>query len=70
MPDISSLTIPQVAARLGVPAWKVRRIVDSLDVEVPRAGLYRLIPGSLLTTISDELRRQGWLTMPEVSTCE
>jgi len=58
MPD-ASLTIPQVAARLGVPDWKVRRIVDSLEVEIGRAGLYRLVPPSLLGRISNELQRQG-----------
>ena len=56
----TSLTIPQVAARCGVPDWKVRRIVDSLGIEVQRAGLYRLIPSSMLGSIADELRRQGW----------
>jgi hypothetical protein len=56
----ASLTIPQVAARFGAPDWKVRRIVDSLGIVVQRAGLYRLIPSSMLGSIADELRRQGW----------
>ena len=65
MPN-TSLTIPEVAARLNVPDWKVRRVVDSLDVEVPRAGLYRLVSDSLLDTISAELQRKS----TEVSTCK
>jgi hypothetical protein len=69
MPDVS-LTIPQVAARFGVPDWKVRRIVDSLDIEVQRAGLYRLIPTSMLEAIANELRLQGWLSAQEASSCK
>ncbi|MFH1922716.1 MAG: hypothetical protein ABIP48_22865 [Planctomycetota bacterium] len=65
MSQPSHLTVGQVAEIYGVPAWKIRRMVDSLDVEIPRAGLYRLIPRNLLGTITIELQRQGWLPKPE-----
>ena len=59
------LTVGQVAGIYGVPDWKIRRLVDSLDADIPRAGLYRLIPRSLLGTIAIELQRQGWLPKGE-----
>lgn len=51
----SHLTVGEVASILGEPEWKVRRIVDALEEDIPRAGLYRLIPRSLLTTIAEQL---------------
>ena len=51
MPDPSHLTVGQVAEFFAAPEWRVRRIVDSLNVKVPRAGLYRLIPRDLLPMI-------------------
>lgn len=59
------LTIGEVAGIFGVPDWKIRRVVDSLDVEIPRAGLYRLVRRGLLGAIAVELQRQGWLPKPE-----
>ena len=53
------LTVGQVADILGAPEWKVRRIVDSLDTEIPRAGLYRLVPRSMLSEIADRVRQHG-----------
>ena len=55
----SHFTVGEVAATYDVPAWLVRRIVDSLDAEIPRAGLYRLIPRDQLGTIAVELERRG-----------
>ena len=52
MPGVPFLTITQVASHFGVPAWKIRRLVDSLDIEIPRAGLYRL------EALRAEVRRQ------------
>ena len=61
MPSPSHLTTGQVAEIFGAPEWRVRRIVDSLppDVEIQRAGLYRLIPRSALPAIGIalEIRR-------------
>ena len=51
----SHLTVGQVATFYGVPAWRIRRIVDSLDIDVPRAGLYRLIPREMLKAIGAKL---------------
>lgn len=53
----SHLTVGQVAEIFQAPGWKVRRIVDSLGVEIPRAGLYRLIPRELLGRIGVELEQ-------------
>lgn len=61
MEEATHFTIPQLAQRFEVPAWKVRRVVDSLNGAVPRAGLYRLVPGEMLGKITSELHRQGWL---------
>lgn len=53
---MSHLTVGEVAKIFDVPAWKVRRVVDELASEVPRAGLYRLIPRDLLGVIAEKLR--------------
>ena len=62
MPEQPPLTVGEVATIYGVPAWKIRRLVDAMDAEIPRAGLYRLIPRSLLGRIAIELERRAWLT--------
>lgn len=54
----SHLTVGEVAGIYDVPSWKIRRIVDSLDIEIPRAGLYRLIPRTLLGRIAVELEQR------------
>jgi len=51
----SHLTTGQVAAFYGVPEWRIRRIVDSLDCDIPRAGLYRMIPRDVLPAIAARL---------------
>ena len=61
MSQSSLLTVGEVAEIYGLPAWKIRRAVDALDVEIPRAGGYRLIPRDLLGVIAAELQRRGWL---------
>lgn len=49
-----------------VPVWQLRRVIDALGGEaIPRAGLYRLVPRSMLPRIEDELRRRGLLPEPE-----
>jgi hypothetical protein len=55
MPD--HLTTGRVAALFGAPSWKVRRIVDSLAPDVPRVGLYTLMPRELLGQIAIKLLR-------------
>ena len=49
-------TIGQIARIFCVPEWKIRRIVDSLDPEVQRAGLYRVVPRAMLPEIGAKLR--------------
>ena len=55
------LTVGEIASIYNVPAWRIRRLVDSLGTSIPRAGLYRLVPRDLLGTIAAELQRKGWL---------
>jgi hypothetical protein len=70
------LTVGEVAEIFDSPTWKVRRVVDSLKDEIPRAGLYRLIPRHLLPKIgarlhesADALQANGGET-PRASTAE
>lgn len=65
MSNDTHLTVTQVAKIYGVPAWRIRRLVDSLGIEIPRAGLYRLIQRDLLGTIAVELDQRGWLPRGE-----
>ncbi len=52
----SHLTTGQVAAFYAVPEWRIRRIVDSLDCDIPRVGLYRMIPREALPAIAEKLQ--------------
>ncbi|MFH1921472.1 MAG: hypothetical protein ABIP48_16525 [Planctomycetota bacterium] len=52
-------TIGDVARIYNEPEWKIRRIVDALNREVPRAGQYRLIPHDMLPAIGVELERRA-----------
>jgi hypothetical protein len=63
----SNLTIGQIAEIFGIPSWKIRRVVDSLGVDIPRVGLYRLVPRELLGSIAVKLRDDGWLSRPEAN---
>lgn len=49
------LTTSEAAKLLGAPEWQVRRIADELDQNLPRAGLYRLIPHSMIDGIRNRL---------------
>ncbi len=62
MLESSHLTVGDVAKMFGVPNWKVRRIVDGLGADIPRAGQYRLVSRELLGLIAIELQDQGYLT--------
>lgn len=59
--EATNYTVGEVARLYGVDPWKVRRIVDALNAELPRAGLYRLIPKSMLASIAVALKDRGWL---------
>jgi len=59
------LTIGEVATIYDVPSWKIRRVVDAIDAEIPRVGLYRMVPRPLLGVIAEDLQRQGWLLKRE-----
>ena len=49
MPIATHLTVGEIAELLDAPRWRIREIVDGLDVEIPRAGLYRLVPRQYLS---------------------
>jgi hypothetical protein len=57
MSDKSHLTTGEIAAKLGVPGWAVRRAVDALGEDISRAGLYRLVPSCLLARIKAEIEK-------------
>ncbi len=50
------LSVGEIAKIYGAPSWKIRRIVDRLGADIPRAGQYRLIPRSLLPAIGARLQ--------------
>ena len=53
----SHLTVGQVAEIYQAPEWKVRRVVDSLDADLPRVGRYRLVPRAMLAAIGAKLQK-------------
>jgi len=63
----SHLTVGEAARLLNAPDWRVRRIVDALDVEIPRAGRYRMIPRQLLGKIQKRLAELQPSSSPERS---
>lgn len=65
MAESKPLTVGDVAEIFGVDAWRIRRIVDSLPAEIPRAGTYRLISRVHLPAIGAELHRRGWTATPD-----
>ena len=57
----STMTTMEAARELGVADWRIRRLVDALQLGLERAGTYRLIPRTLLPLIERELRERGYL---------
>ncbi len=55
-----NLTVGQISELFALPLGRVRRAVDALEIEIPRAGNYRIIPRNLLGKIAAELER-AWL---------
>ncbi len=51
------LTTSQLARLFDVPSWRIRRIVDALDTDIPRIGGYRMITRKLLGKIATELEQ-------------
>lgn len=64
------LTVGEVAKLYSVQTWHVRRVVDRLGADIPRAGGYRLIPRTLLGDIYIALRERGLLPGPTATTCD
>jgi len=61
------LTVGQLAEMFGLPTWKVRRAVDSLGGDIPRAGMYRMVPRARLGELAVALHARGWLSEPQAS---
>jgi hypothetical protein len=61
------LTIGEIAEMFNLPSWKIRRAVDSLNADLPRAGNYRLVPRTMLGQLTVELQRRGWLPQAEAA---
>lgn len=58
-------TTAELAAFLGIDAWKIRRLFERGEVAEPRRlGNSRAIPRAAIPQIVDRLRVHGWL--PEV----
>ena len=56
-----SLSVGQAAAQLGVPAWKVRRVVDQIAPETPRCGQNRVLSPGTIQKLSNRLYEDGFL---------
>jgi hypothetical protein len=67
MPLSTYITTGKLAEELRVPVWLVRRAVDALGDEIPRAGLYRLIPRELVPRIAAIVRRVPLPTQQEAA---
>ena len=53
------LTIGEIATTFDIPPWLARRVVDSVVIDVPRAGQYRLVPRQWLDETANEIVRRG-----------
>jgi hypothetical protein len=62
------LTTGQVAEIYGKPDWLIRRVVDGLSIDIPRAGQYRLIPREALGRIGAELDKRSTRAKREPAT--
>jgi len=57
--SVHHLTVGQVAAVTDRPPWEVRRVVDQVIPDAPRAGQYRLVPRDRLADVCAELARRA-----------
>ena len=55
-------TVGEIARLRDLSPQVVRRIVDRLLPDAPRAGLYRLIPAAELPRVEEALRQAGYLS--------
>ena len=55
--DTRHLTTGELADLLGVPAHRIRRVVDRLGPDLARAGRYRLVPRALVPAIVADLEK-------------
>lgn len=61
MADGKPLSTSEAAAALGVPQWKLRRVVDAIAPQAERIGRARVVPEALMRKLSDELYQQGYI---------
>lgn len=60
--DDTPMTIGELARRLGIPVWKVRRLYErGLLPEPARIGIYRMVSVRDIPTIKEKLRVAGYL---------
>lgn len=62
MPDF--YTTRQIAELLKQPEWLIRRVVDGLEMPVPRFGGKRAIPAARLAEIAEAVRVRTAATEP------
>ena len=55
MTPSTHLTVGEVSTIFGAPAWRIRRVVDRLDANLPRIGQYRVTPRDMLPRIGTDL---------------
>ena len=61
--DTENMTIGDVARRLGIPAWKVRRLFErGVLPPARRVGIWRVISTKELPKVEKALQEAGYLT--------
>lgn len=56
---MASMTTGEFARQHGIPEWRVRRMVDSLPIEVPRVGQYRALTESIQKRLLENLKSEA-----------
>lgn len=57
--------VHELKVELGVPSYRLRRVIDRMDPPVPRQGQSRMVPEGRMPELVSELRRRGWLPEEE-----
>lgn len=52
-----TVTVGELARKLGFPAWLVRIVVDKVIPDCPRVGPYRAISTDMIPPVKAELKR-------------
>jgi hypothetical protein len=51
-------TVGEFSRDEQIPEWKVRRIVDSLPLEIPRMGRYRILSDEVQSLVLEQLNQE------------